>query len=184
LSDRRVHFDRTPPGIRADAIETFDRDGLEQGVVLLIKAGRQLLESAPVEFGELLMDGVLYDATIQAAGRRAEFERKRLGWNYHNPPTEPVAMIPATIFTTIAYEHPYHDGNKRTAFLTSMLTARALGFMWWEPLDPWEDLLEDVRAFVEGNESEDPRRKAGSAPENMAKWMLGKIFTVPPQQRE
>lgn len=132
----------------------------------LIAMARAVIEADPQAYGELQAGGIRsqgdLDFAAQAAGRRFDEVGVVVG-----RPTEAAAAVPAAVFTSLAYGHPFFDGNKRTAFLAAMATAAALGFQFRN--EPPEGLEKSIITFAAEN----------TAAEEVARWMVGNAMQAP-----
>lgn len=141
-------------------------DPFDAKAARLIAMARAVIEADPKAYGEVQAGGIRsqgdLDFAAEAAGRRFEEVGAVAG-----RPTDAAAAVPATVFTSIAYNHPFFDGNKRTAFLAAMATAAALGFQFRK--ESLEGLPQSIIAFAAKNTPTD----------EVAGWFLGHAIRTP-----
>lgn len=124
-----------------------------------------------MRFGTLLANGIRSAADLEYAALSAARKFEESGASSRGPPTTAMAQIPALVFTTIAYNQPFFDGNKRTGFLSALAVAAILGFEF-RAMTYW-GLEEEIRTFSAKN----------AAPEEVARWLLQKVIKVPRRRR-
>ena len=156
--------------LRAAAIQVFERNGIEEPTLAVINGARWILEQSPEMFGVLLANGIRDPGTLSHAARGARDEYETLALDFHKPPSNASARVPARIFVTIAYEQPFFDGNKRTGLLSGTLLAAMLGFDLRD--SAYADLEEEVRQFSARNASI----------EDVADWFLEKVLILPMEE--
>jgi prophage maintenance system killer protein len=145
--------------------------GFAVAVITNVRSARRMIERNPDLFGSIGASGVRDEGAIWFLGEAAERLRIELGHGHQDRADASIALIPAKVFTMIAYRHPYFDANKRTAFLAASLTAFYLGFEI-RPI-PFDVVEEEVREMT--------AREAPDA--EVAGWFLSKVF-IPSEKKE
>ncbi len=102
--------------------------GFSVAVATLVRSARHLIESSPEISGSIAALGIREEGTLWFVGEAAEAARSAMGYDPRTLPEPSAALIPARVFTVVAYGHPFFDGNKRTAFLAATLLGYYMGF--------------------------------------------------------
>jgi len=140
--------------------------GFSDAVATLLRSSRRFLEENPDEFGPILARGTRDEGALWYAAEAAEFARRDMGYDVRTIPGPDAAVIPARIFSIIAYRHPFFDGNKRTAFISASILGLSMGYRIRSV--PYAELEEEVRELT--------AREAAEG--EVSAWFLTNVFIV------